>query len=89
MEDGGGILKPPPGPGTPKKPRPNRLRYLQNSSEWIDTKIELFCDLSDFIWFWILCNKNWKRMKNIQIYVDRVYSMGDDRQIVSETEGSD
>ena len=31
MEGEGGLLKGPPGPGTPKKPRRNRVKVVRNS----------------------------------------------------------
>ena len=45
--------------------------------EWVDTvtQIDNFCDLSDFILSSNWCDKNWKRMKIKQIFVDQVYNL--------------
>ena len=36
-EGGGGLLKTPPGPGTPKKPRPNRVKFGSKVSNAVTT----------------------------------------------------
>ena len=44
--------------------------------KWIDTEIDNFCDLSDFILSKTLCNKSKKKNEKLsKIYVNQVYSM--------------